>query len=764
MNKKPNSRRKKSLSKTHTPLFTTPEVLRGLANALDTKSYAGKALDDYVRNGQYLHETHRSLIKEAVLDPLAKHLSSKTMGEINVLLNTFFRLYHEKIVLSCACADNTRQALGDAILVLCTPIVCDVVNRMLVPRGLPDLDQLIESQHPVGAAIGWLEANCYGWSSAVEKFKNQNSEKDNYIRRWSKGISLPGWISVVNLCTLVIDDFEREQAFILLVIARAIGEVMRSYKGLHEKVRTLLSADKEGNYDYSKIGIRPLDPSVAFREFLLLINDGHDSLMSDRRLIGIKPQIYTILTKANALHRQNKLPASSRWPLHLLTAHTFVAEGQLGKALSEYKKAYGSSLYAAGEIQINIINEALCVAAKQEDTIFLKKLKNQALAFNLLQPSERKEHDPRLAGGRKRHPDDFVEDWEIKHWKQQFHELFPSGYMFIDATEGDTGAGSPILILDSRKYAKPDFRNPDRVVKYKGETGGWVRKPQVLHFALAGDFRTVTKLISKGADHLTPWQESGDSLFHISIRFLNALDLTTPNDNLYHYLLPLVKQAADREKKENSVLQMVRTPFVKMQYSVLGSAVETSRPEVVQEVLDFGAPVDQRHSMDKMTPLYLACNIFAQCRTPGAIDRYIGQTAELMTSATKAEVCRRYGIPIDYDFSRPRHHEIKKAWLQLKKNALKNVNRNSLIAIAKILLKHGADPNAPHDMNRVLGRTPLMMAIEANDVELFELIIEHGGDTSLTLFSELDHNMYTCMDIAKKFGANAIAERMRGDV
>lgn len=53
-----------------------------------------------------------------------------------------------------------------------------------------------------------------------------------------------------------------------------------------------------------------------------------------------------------------------------------------------------------------------------------------------------------------------------------------------------------------------------------------------------------------------------------------------------------------------------------------------------------------------------------------------------------------------------------------------------------------------------------MMAIESGNLELFKLLISHGGDVSLKCFSEIDNQEYSCAAIASKFGAKTIHEHL----
>jgi ankyrin repeat protein len=90
---------------------------------------------------------------------------------------------------------------------------------------------------------------------------------------------------------------------------------------------------------------------------------------------------------------------------------------------------------------------------------------------------------------------------------------------------------------------------------------------------------------------------------------------------------------------------------------------------------------------------------------------------------------------------------------------MKVCTKEKMFKIADMLLRWGADPNFRHDINGLKGYTPLMLAAEKNNLELFKLMIENqrkpGNPNLKALFMPGD-NLYpeaSCWEIAQDWGS-----------
>lgn len=740
------------------PLLTSPELLRGLALALDSKSAdrtVGKAMDEYVRKGQYLHETHVRLLRVGVLEPVSQFLNPKTQELLELVIERFFRAYHGEM-LSLTCWDLDRKSvLNDNVNLLCF-IGLGLLSKFKEQLNLKNLLNLLGEESVLESVILSFEKDVVGWNKAVVLFRKQNDEHADYVSRWKSGYSLPSLESLIQLTDGLPQEVQ-EYVFLQLLLARVVAFLCRNYCDFSGVLRRFLNEGYE-SFHLSNLDLNQHDPSESYVKFEVCVSEALRMINEDRLLIGAKDKVYEILIEAKKIHQKAKLPASSRWLLHLAFARYHIANGNVKMALPEYKEAYRVSLYSAGRNQKIIIDESLRVAARCKDIRFLEKLKNQAIAFQMISEVIKDEYDPRSTGGRRK--DDFVEDWEVTRWSKEFDSLFQPDIMFIDADGDCEDPESPIIIVDWSKHIKPDLRNPNRVVQY-AEEGGRMRKPQILFFAMKNDFKAVKRLIQKGADFINSWKDNGESVFHFAIRHMNHTYFASHFDeSLYRLVLPKIEELAMYSSEQYLLEEMLKTPYVKKQYTVLGSAIETCLPEVVKKVIELGAPVEQGHTMDKLTPLYWLCHWVLTKVNFKKVKQAMLQHSRNMAPSKKTEIMRRYGVPANYQTDSPRAVEMMKVMLELQEKVIEQIDKDQLIKIAKILLENGANPNVPHTVNMVRKRTPLMMAVESDDLELFDILMEHGGDTSLTCFSETDNNDYSCIDIAMKFGSKKILGRL----
>lgn len=770
--KKGKKRRIKAEESYLAPLPTTPEVLRGLALALDTKGAdrkVGKAMDEYVSKGQYLRDRHSTLVNDGVILPIRclqvecldkpiEILNTETSEFIESVIERFFSLYHG-LILRFDCEERGRKTVATQFVPVIALAGLDIGAEIEKRFDLPSLAKQLAEESVVEATISHLEGSCPGWADAVARFREKNVEEADYISRWKAGVGLPSLDSLKKL-VVELPEAAQEQAYIQLLMARAIAFLCRRNEGLHKNLRHLTTASLE-SFDPSALGVEKHECSQLYHYFLHLVGEANGIIENDHMLLGGKHDSMRLLVEAKAVHKSGGFPQSSCWPLHLVQARHAIANCRNRDALLEYKKVFSFSLYSAGEQQIDIIEESLKVAAICKDVRFLERLKNQAIAFDLVQPDIEDLHDPEIAGGGKGRKSRFVQDWEIDRWRQDFHQTFPPESMFIDADGDPEDPESPFIIVDPSKHQEPDLKKPDKIVQYASE-GGRLRKPQILYYASKNDFRSVKKLIKKGADYVTPWRENGESVFHFAIRWMSETDVAVPSDeSLYRLVLPRIEDLADPSNSECLTAIMTKTPFVKKQYTVLGSAVETCRPDVVEKVLELGAAVDQGHTMDKITPLYLLCQIMDSRANLEKREWAMQQSLNNMSHSMQSDIKRRYGIPVDGSVSSPSAANMIRAGIRLQHEKLQRINRDNLLAIARILLENKADPNAPHTVSKVHNRTPLMMAVESGDLDLLDLLVDYGGDISLTCHSDIDHRDYSCIQIAEKFGGESVLDRLK---
>lgn len=93
--------------------------------------------------------------------------------------------------------------------------------------------------------------------------------------------------------------------------------------------------------------------------------------------------------------------------------------------------------------------------------------------------------------------------------------------------------------------------------------------------------------------------------------------------------------------------------------------------------------------------------------------------------------------------------------LQWHENLKKHSSVSELIDIARELIFAGSDANAEHE-TPLKGYTPLMLAAENDEIELFELMIKYGGDVSKSYIDSRNGNLVTLEQIVMAFRAKNV--------
>ena len=93
-------------------------------------------------------------------------------------------------------------------------------------------------------------------------------------------------------------------------------------------------------------------------------------------------------------------------------------------------------------------------------------------------------------------------------------------------------------------------------------------------------------------------------------------------------------------------------------------------------------------------------------------------------------------------------------------NIHKHMSISSIREIAKTLIRSGADVNAEH-ASPLKGYTPLMLAVEIDERELFERMLIHGGDIKKTYNDPGTGSEVSVLEIAKNFNSAGVLQIMK---
>ena len=178
-----------------------------------------------------------------------------------------------------------------------------------------------------------------------------------------------------------------------------------------------------------------------------------------------------------------------------------------------------------------------------------------------------------------------------------------------------------------------------------------------------------------------------------------------------------------------------------------------------------GADVEQRALTDSQSPLYYLVSRLSGRVNPTRM--LVTLTARMMQEPDLVlqDTLRRFGVGVAGAFGSNSaalrsHQEL--AIAVAKALVDQHVSRQSvskLMRIAATILDAGANPNASHKYP-VPGRTPLMLAAESDLPELFDLMIQRGGDPLRP-----DAHGQDCWQIARAFHSrrvlNYLSQRYR---
>jgi tetratricopeptide (TPR) repeat protein len=411
--------------------------------------------------------------------------------------------------------------------------------------------------------------------------------------------------------------------------------------------------------------------------------------------------------------------------------------GQHEQALFHYEQAMELGSYRAGPMLKQILEESLAIAGFLEKKPALKRLKNKAVAMQLLAAPKH----------------ELMEEWEITEFSRQFHRLFPAQGRFQETLPLEGKQVQPGFLMlgpEEINAIRPDMSHPDRI-RAVHAGGGQVRYwPQLRFFASFGKSAEVAALLRHGAS-VDLLDKSGGSALLCAIQYA-----TQKRDRKVLDLL--LQQPHDRKTLDSATVKKKLTPLI--------CAIEYGEPDVVERLLNMGATADRRGNINDNTPLYYVMGTLAALTYPDKLERYLRNSVSVAPDLMRQEVFRRHsvgfagvmgdGSVLKTIGANERHKQLLDIAMALvAKQHVAEHTVAKLIRITELLLMHGADPNAGHDYP-VRGRTPLMLAAENDSVEAFDLMLRYGGDAD-----QRDGSGHSSVEIATGFRAARVVTYLR---
>jgi len=686
-----------------TPFPTQAEILRFVMNAFDIKKDKKKA-HEYVRQGDTSgYDIRDTIIDKAIYPALANAIDSELADYIQVFLKQALDNYLPDVIdqgldFSFVQRKDSFPFLAQEIGSMTLLLFFSGKSLSEQERGL--LLRLKDGESLFESVIQQLSNNIC-WQNCYDGLRKEDKDK---ILSWRQGKSVPALQSI----KLIFNKPEQKKFKRLFLLTRVIEFIRKSKVG-----RIALDV---AIYKWKREQYDPYPDPRSYAPDMSGIKVKKEELLHklfDPEEPKDKNSLRDAINKFGQNVFSQGLDVYGLFELYMFEAQWHVLAGENKKALAYYKQAFDHALYRVGNQQLSIIKRALCVAAKEKDMPFLKRLKNQAIVFSMYNPPFQ-QGSLDIKVNNKRTRSNIVEDWEIQWWRNDFDSLFPKQIFFDKYSGDDTEAAFPLgMTIDKEDKIEPDYRHLNRNITIK-VVGRSKKEPQLVWFITTRNYEVVKKLLKKGAS-VDTYSDTGDTPLLMSVIQMSKdkLDFVGEPDDRFFALLSKYKHKPETVNRRTS----------KRRLSPLISAIDTGRLDVVQKLLEMGAEVDRKASADDITPLYCCIGLLNRLRNP---KDFVEKTHRQVITPEVMKEMRRF-MGMDYTGGRIPLLMDDKTMLS---RAIPDIDAQVIEDMAYLLLKHGANPNYAHNItgSDVTSYTPLMLAAEDDEAQLFEYMLAHGGD------------------------------------
>lgn len=712
------------------------ECIAVLAGALDINK-AGSNVGRLAREGDFDWEKLDGVINEVLVDG-----SRWVIGDAarNVLLPWIVsvREAYTRVVLDVP-LDSVGRSDSLPILVdkFFVPAAANLLQQIHAAMPGPNLQLLLaKGLNPVRVTLEWLDSLIGG---PVEKLLYPGSTgsartEQEKVRKWRNGTDVPSSQSIQLFCRKLDECWKKTPSCATwLLISSALSRLERQWAG---SLRPLVLS----HHDHSS----PVGNSIhailsalvksAGRTWPELAEPGR-KLWNDLRRTSPKQvgdqdrtwrEIQSLESTAAAIDPEGRSAYHYEW----MKGRWHAMSGQYQEALPHYEHAFELACYRAGHQIKDVVSEASCIAAFLGKKPFLKRLKHVGIALGLFRKPEN---------------GTVLEGWEFDQFAQQLSIQFPAQGRFVES-QNDLSA-QPMegwLFIDKDTLSKtlPDLKAVNRVRAVHFANGAVRRWPQLRLFASFGLIEQTKALLDAGAS-VDDLDSSGASALLCALQHAEATGQ---------------REVVDLLVAQPHHVATINAPTQRKRLTPLMCAIDLGWPDVVAALVAQGADVEQRALTDNQSPLYyLVSRLFHKINPRRMASSLLEKMME-EPDVVLQDTLRRFGVGMagtfGSDVSGPRSHP-ELAIAATKMLVSSHVSRHSvssLMQIAAVLLKAGANPNAPHTYP-VPGRTPLMLAAESDLPELFDLMLQHGGDPLRP-----DAARQNCMQIAQSFGSRKVID------
>jgi tetratricopeptide (TPR) repeat protein len=718
-------------------LPTPVEILREIAGCLDIKN-RNKTLDDKVAD-PLLHPIQlRALIQNMVHEPITRISSENFANGLSTAIETFINIYCRKMAGHGFFIGSKRQHALLTLNQYFFPLQMAPILRSLLAQfqrfNIPNLETLLNGTSAFDVVWHWCENHISLW----EEFHQETKEQKDQIRSWRSGEHLPDLQSLKRLIPTEVMPVVMP----LLLIARML-DMLRKKSWGKRLILGLLNLNASKNSAYAlqaEVNKHTTRYFARFDKFIYKLSTLEKTLVKHHKTLDDYQNAVQLLTEIRQFE-QNRIPLNGNGLVSWLEGRLYAQSGKLDAATHAYKNALEKMLYGAGNYLNMVINEALTVASAKvnPDRVFLKKLKTAQILFGYDIPSAEFSPDQK-----QQRFEDTIENWEIEIWRKGFFSNFKAHSLFPGVTYPDMANFGPLLI-NSQSEFKPDYQKPDKTVRV-GES--WQRTMPQLNFSiLIGDYNATKNLIEEGAS-LDVYSEVGDTPLLLALGHLDLMEIP---------YVSLDKRFYDLIIEGNMSPETLNRRTQKKRLLPLLQAVRTGKLEIVKKVIQLGADVNRRGFTDKQTALNEIIKMIGAYKKPKQAKEIMMEhplTPELL-DATRRHTAGDIGmsLPQCENYLNQLNatglfHDFSSSAIDLiLKRLIENTSIHELRLIATLLIESGADSNAEHTSPRK-GYTPLILAAELDEGELFKQMCMHGGDPSKSYYEPQTQTKHNSWEVA----------------
>lgn len=746
----------------NTPAYPSHlEIIRSLARAFDTKG-SDKWIDDHAGKWDFDYRAIPVATDKVVYEPLSRYVGGDFGRDVAAWLNRFCKTYSWFVANLSLEGFSQTEALRILSSHLFSAFGAEALRGASNNLDGPPTEQfLTPGKQAIATVFEWFELTVPGWDDFYGHFSKEVKDR---MRRWQTGTQLPALSSLSALFSKqdagkFFDEKQRTRLRALLVTARAVDY----YRTLTFGEVAIERAQDRSPTNPQVIHSRIIDECLLKAPQFKLIAEQNTMLamlLHPGRKKASKDQAFTqqVLTHFKILLQQVAPSGSLSYCQSWHEARWLTLSGKLDRAADAYQRAFEQSYFHAGPNQGLIIQEALAVAAMlaSPPKTFLRQLRNAQVVLGLEVPLDL--GDRTAVSSRY---DKHLENWFIPQYRGHFPRIFPSDGAFpgTEYPQQEPDFLGSILVTAEDLAKKPSIKDPNRKIKI-----GQLRQkriPQLTYFVWRENADAVEKLLDAGAN-VNQLSDAGDSAL---LQAVQLLDVTTPDqkpgDDSFFTLL----------SEEPHKPEVLNATTQKKRLSLLTATINTNRLDVLRKLLDMGCAPDSRAGIELSTPLYYCIQKIGLVKGKSEV---LNQITQVPQDQVLLESIRRYtsgslGMTLEAQrqylervASDPRYKSIHQATGKiLVETERKSLDLDVLRAMAGLLIERGADTNAEQNYP-IPGYTPLMLAIESDELVLVNRMISAGGILEKTYLDQNSGKWVTPLQIATEFQADSVLKKVFG--